>query len=103
MWTVDDVTVDLDEAEWPVVIITVTTPAGTLRIAGNVTVEKDVLVIDQAHVEGLSPGALGRSGLNVVGRKVMEIANVREVVIQGATRTTGKHRGRVPSCIRFPR
>jgi hypothetical protein len=103
MWTSADITVDLDDAEWPVVIITVTTPLGTLRIAGNVTVVGNVLVVDQAHVEGLLPGALGRSGLNAVGRKLLEVANVREVVVQGATRTTGKHRGQKPSPIRFPR
>ncbi|MBP2296587.1 helix-turn-helix domain-containing protein [Azospirillum rugosum] len=44
--------------------------------------------------------ALGRSGLNAVGRTLPEVANVRKVVVQGATRTTGKQRGQKPSPIR---
>lgn len=52
MWDRDDITVDLDDAEWPVAIITVATPRGVLRIAGNLSVVGDVLVVDQAHVEG---------------------------------------------------
>jgi hypothetical protein len=58
--------------------------------------------IDRAHVEGLGVGALGRPGLNAIGRKLLEVANVDEIIIQGGTRTTGRTKGKVPSPIRFP-
>jgi hypothetical protein len=54
-------------------------------------------------VQGLTPGALGRAGLNAIGRKLLEEADVDQIVIQGGARTTGRGKGRRPRPFRFPK
>ena len=71
-------------------------PGGSTSIVGR------VMRIERAHVEGLTIGALGRAGLNAIGRKLLEVADVDEIIIQGGTRTTGRAQGKVPRPIRFP-
>jgi hypothetical protein len=61
-----------------------------------------VLRVDGAHVQGLAPGALGRAGLNAIGRKLLEEADVDQIVVQGGARTTGRNKGERPRPIRFP-
>jgi hypothetical protein len=73
-----------------------------MRILGEMTIVGDDLHIMRAHLGGLYPGALGRSGLNAIGRKLLEMTDVEKIVIQGSARTTGKRKGRVPWKICFP-
>jgi hypothetical protein len=82
-------------------IVTITTPAGTIEIIGSVTLRERVLHLDRVHVQGLTPGALGRSGLNAIGRKLLEEADVDEIVIEGGARTTGRNKGKRPRPFRF--
>jgi hypothetical protein len=103
MWTTEDITVEIEDAEDSVMIVAITTPAGVVRICGSVTVVGRTLRIDGAHVGGVSPGALGRAGLNVIAQKLLMEADVDEIVIQGSARTSGRYRGKVPRAIRFPR
>jgi hypothetical protein len=51
---------------------------------------------------GCVAAALGRAGLNAIGRKLLEEADVDQIVIEGGTRTTGKNPGRPPKVFRFP-
>jgi hypothetical protein len=51
---------------------------------------------------GCVAAALGRAGLNAIGRKILEEADVDQIVIEGGTRTTGKNPGRPPKAFRFP-
>ena len=55
-----------------------------------------VLRVDAAQIEGLTPGAIGRAGINAALRKLLVEADVEQIVIQGAVRTTGKGQGRKP-------
>lgn len=104
MWSVDQLSCDLDDdSEWPTVIIQITTPIGTMELMGEVVHwTETVMKIDRAHVQGLSPGACGRPGLNAIGRKLLEFIDVKELLVQGGTRTTGLRRGHVPRLFRFP-
>src|ERR1043166_1450726 len=102
MWIEADVTVEIDEADGDVMIAVITTPVGKLEIIGEVTRIGRVLHVRQAHVDGLRPGALGRAGLNAVGRKLLVEADVDENIFEGGTRTTGKNAGRPPKPFRFP-
>ena len=45
--------------------------------------------MNRAHIDGLKPDALGRAGLNAIGRKVLEEADVDQIIIEGSVRTTG--------------
>lgn len=104
MWTNAQILVELDDAtEGSIWIVRIVTPAGTIELMGEVTKVGRVLHIDGAHVQGLHPGALGRAGLNAIGRKLLEEADVEEIIIQGGARTTGARPDRIPPAYRFPR
>jgi hypothetical protein len=103
MWPTNRISVEVDDAEHSVAVLVITTPAGTLSLIGSISIVGRVMRIDRAHVEGLKRGALGRAGLNAIGRKLLELADVDEIVIQGGTRTTGRTKGKVPRPIGFPR
>jgi hypothetical protein len=102
MWTTDQIVVEIDVVEHPETVVVIVTPIGLVRLMANVSINNRVLRLDRAHVEGLKPGAIGRAGLNAIGRKLMELADVDEIVVQGSTRTTGRNEGKVPRPIRFP-
>jgi hypothetical protein len=102
MWTDDQITVEIEAADHPVMIVTITVPIGVIEMIGSVTRRGRVLHLDRVHVQGLSPGALRRAGLNAIGRKLLEEADVNEIIIQGSARTTGRNKGKLPRPIRFP-
>jgi hypothetical protein len=104
MWTSDQITITLEEIdthEPPVALIKISTPVGDLRLLALIVFEDDTLYMRGAHVEGLYAGACGRAGLNAIGRKLLEVANVSRIVIQGGIRTTGRNAGRRPKIICF--
>ena len=103
MWSLDQIAIDIVDVDHPIVEIVVRTPIGDLKMLASVSVVGRTLRLDAVHVGGLAPGLLGRAGLNAVGRKLLEIADVDEIVLQGSTRTTGRYRGKIPGVIRFPR
>ena len=105
MWSSAEITIEIDEVDHPVMIVTITAPVGVLEMIGAVTMIGRTLRIDNVHVQGLAPGALGRAGLNAIGRKLLEEANADEIVIKGGARTTGAgpKRGRRPPPFRYPR
>jgi hypothetical protein len=103
MWGLDTIHIEIELAEHPVMIVNITTPAGRISLLGSVSIVGQVLHIDKAHVDGLRPGKLGRAGLNAIGRKLLDVANVEEIIIQGATRSTGRYKGKIPRPIRFRR
>ena len=101
MWTEAHIVAHY-EIDGPVVSITLMTPVGVVSILGEMTIVGDDLHIIRAHIGGLYPGALGRRGLNAIGRKLLEMADVEKIIIQGSARTTGRRKGRVPWKICFP-
>jgi hypothetical protein len=103
MWTLDELSCELDgTSEWPTVIVQITTPIGTVHLIGEVVRWDETMKVDRAHVQGLWPGACQREGLNDIGRKLLEFLDVKELLIQGGARTTGRGKGRVPRAFKFP-
>lgn len=107
-WTLPSVwakiIIDLDPmSEHPVWVVTAHTPLGTMRMLGLLRLEGRCLFVEDAHVEGLFPGALSRAGLNAIGYRLMEVADVDRLVIQGAVRTTGARPGHRPAAFRLAR
>jgi hypothetical protein len=105
MWTSDQITITLEEIdthEPPVALMKISTPVGDLRLLALIVFDDDTLHMKDAHIEGLHAGACGRAGLNAIGRKLLEVANVSKIVIQGGIRTTGRNPGRRPKIFRFP-
>jgi hypothetical protein len=103
MWTNDDLSIEVDAVDGDVLLVVIGTPAGNLRLLGQVSQCGRTLCVNNAHVDGLSAGSLGRAGLNAIGRKLLEEADVDEIVIKGSTRSTGRRPGVVPRPIRFRR
>jgi hypothetical protein len=103
MWPLDRITVEVTDVDRDVVLVAITTPLGRIDLIGRVSIRDGVLLVEDAHVQGLSPGTLGRSGLNAIARKLVVEADVQGLVIEGSTRTTGRAAGRRPRPIWFPR
>jgi hypothetical protein len=103
MWLSVEMSIEVEDDELPTVLVDILTPAGRVGLLGEVRCSGDTLYIEKAHIDGLAPNVLGIAGLNAIGRKLLEEANVAKIVIKGATRTTGRGAGRVPLVIRFPR
>jgi hypothetical protein len=103
MWATGQIAIEIEDVHHPVAVLVITTPAGTLSLIGGISIAGRVMRIDRMHVDGLTVGALGRVGLNAIGRKLLEVADVDEIIIQGGTRTTRRTKGKVPRPIRFPR
>jgi hypothetical protein len=102
-WTEAEIGIDIVEAEGRLVIVRLTLPVGVVEIMGFVSRIGRAVRIEDAHIQGLSPGALGRAGLNAIGRKLLENADAEEIIIEGSARSTGRNAGRKPRTIRFPR
>jgi hypothetical protein len=103
MWSLDEITIELTEAEPPLVIVKIATPVGRLELTGEVRRVGRVLYCERVHIQGLGPGVLGRAGLNAVGRKILAEIDVDQIVLEGSSRTTGRRAGQTPRPIRFPR
>ena len=109
VWGSGEVLIEIEEAEGHTVIATVRTPVGTLTVLAELELVGRVLWVRGAHIQGLSPGALGRAGLNAVARKFLEEADADALVVdrldRGAVkaRTIGARPRRFPRPFRFPR
>jgi hypothetical protein len=102
MWGVDDIAVKIGLVDHPVMIVRITVPVGTLEVIGSVS----KMGAPSASTEPMSkvslPGRSDGAGLNAIGRKLLEEADVDEIVIQGGARTTGRNKGARPRPIRYP-
>lgn len=106
MWKPDEIEISIRDAEGgdpPIIFVEVTVPGGMVSIMGAIRIVGDTLYLDGVHIGGMQPGACGRSGLNAMGRKFLEVADVKKIVIQGSHRTTGAKPGSLPRRIVFPR
>jgi hypothetical protein len=103
VWSSADSAVEIEAAEGRTMVATVRTPAGMLKVIAEVELVAGVLWARNAHVQGLSPAALGRAGLNAVARKFLEQTDAEALVVEGATRTTGANPRRRPRPFRYPR
>ncbi|WP_306413552.1 hypothetical protein [Cystobacter fuscus] len=73
---------------------------GEIRIIGNIETNEETITLDQTHIQGQGAGT---SGLREMGEIIREFGRSRgasEVIIQGATRTTGARPGHIPRPIR---
>ena len=69
---------------------------GEIRIMGNIEINEGTITLEQAHIQGQGSGT---SGLKEMGEIIREFGRSRgasEVIIQGATRTTGARPGHTP-------
>jgi RHS repeat-associated protein len=69
---------------------------GEIRIMGNLSREGDVITLGSAHIEGPGPGSSSVTEMKMIIEEFGRQQGASRVVVQGATRTTGRHAGRVP-------
>ncbi|AWN51463.1 hypothetical protein DK412_06995 [Methylobacterium sp. 17Sr1-1] len=103
MWTSAQITITIEEVYGNTVLVRIALPVGVLEVIGEADFRGRELRVTNAHIQGLSPGALGRAGLNSLGRKILEIYDVDVVHVAGASRTTGRNPDRPPRPFRYPR
>jgi len=73
---------------------------GEIRIMGNIETHEGTITLEQTHIQGQGAGT---SGLKEMGEIIREFGRSRgasEVIILGATRTTGARPGHTPRPIR---
>ena len=68
---------------------------GEIRILAEVSREGNTLFLRKVHIEGLGSGSVGAGGLREFARQLGRQNRVREVVVEGARRTSGANQGRV--------
>ena len=56
MWATDQISIEIEDADHPVAVVVIATPAGTLSLIGGISIIGRVMRIDRAHVEGLEIG-----------------------------------------------
>jgi hypothetical protein len=107
VWTVADVEIVLDDdlTDDPVVTAHILTPAGELLVMAEVATYNRELVLRGLHMHGvtLGPNELGWPRLRQLARAIMERVDIDAIVLEGAVRTSGARRGRVPRTLRFTR
>src|SRR3954467_1673633 len=103
MWRIAQIGFEIEESDPPCMQVAFVTPIGRVQLLGNVTIEGRILTISDAHIGGLSANKLGRAGLNALGRKLLEEADVDQIIVQGSARTSGRWNGHIPRPVRFRR
>ncbi len=74
--------------------------SGEIRIMGNIKTQGSTIILDQAHIQGQGAGTSGLTELGAIVREFGRSRHASEVIIQGATRTTGARPGHTPRPIR---
>jgi hypothetical protein len=82
-------------------VMTFSSKIGKETVEGitNFVVKDGKLYLNQLHLQGSSAGNVGRKALWDMAKDLGRQYNVKEVIIQGGKRTTGKYKGQVPSPI----
>jgi hypothetical protein len=107
MWTADDIQIELEDelTDGQVITARIITPAGALLVMAEVEQRGRELLLDRLHMHGetLRPNELGPHRLRQLAHALIEWMDLDAVIIQGATRTSGAHRGSLPRPLRFTR
>src|SRR6185437_6720177 len=97
MWS-GQISIRLAEIDGSTVRIEITTPAGVMEVLAEASFQGDALHLDEAHVDGLKPGACG-PGIYEIAREMRKVCGVKRIFVQGAVRTTGAGKGRRPKAL----
>ncbi|QTC92775.1 hypothetical protein [Brevundimonas goettingensis] len=104
-WTPGDILITLDDDAVfdPVVTARIDTPDGPVWVMAEVLRSGPTLRLHGLHLHGTGPNSLGVTKLRWLIQVVMETIDVDEIIVGGATRTTGANRGRRSGQQRFQR
>jgi hypothetical protein len=107
VWTSADIEIVLDDelTDGAIATVRILMPLGELLVMAEAEQKERELVLRRLHIQGetLGPNDLGPARLRQLVRAVMERMDFDAIIIEGATRTSGARRGRVPRTLRFAR
>jgi hypothetical protein len=102
-WRPAEISLRYEDADFPVVVAEIGTPAGVVTVLAEVVERGQTLILRGLHLQGLSPNEIGAANLRLIARVVMEETGYDAIEIEGAARTTGANPGRRPRVLRFTR
>ena len=93
-----------DGSEREVATIRITVPGATIMIMGEVEDVDGGLLVECAHISISPPdaGVLTRGSMRMMAKRLLGDTGYVEIVIRGASRTTGARPGHTPREFRFP-
>jgi hypothetical protein len=105
MWTSAQIAFDLVEelTADPVVTVNVATPAGVMKLMGELERIGRTLVLHGRHMQHPAPNVVGAANLIVLADVAMQRMHFDELIVAGGLRTTGSNPGSRPRVLRFTR
>jgi hypothetical protein len=105
MWNSAAISFDLDDelTVGSIGTLLVRSPAGEIRIMGEVLEFGRRVHVVEVHISGASSNVLGRTGLWALARAFAETFDVDEILVEGAARTTGARPGHRPRAFHWRR
>jgi hypothetical protein len=89
--------VKIEEMVDDVIVFSAKVGEETIQGISNFRVVGDKLHLNGLHIQGSAAGKIGRANLWRLSKDLGNQFGVRNVIIQGGRRTTGKYKGEVPS------
>ena len=89
--------VSIDTIDKNVMIFSVKKGNYNVEAITHFEIKDNKLFLNQLHLEGAAAGKVGREALWEMAKDLGKQHNVKEVIIQGGRRTTGKYKGKMPS------
>src|SRR5262249_2856583 len=99
----ESISIEVVDQEGTLLEVRISGPFGMVQLIGEVRIDGRTLYFERVHMSGPGPGTVARSGLNAIGRRILEEADVDQIVVEGSTRTTGRNAGRLPKPFKYPR
>jgi RHS repeat-associated protein len=84
------------EQEGSVVHLIIKGAKGDIEVMADMSKEGDKLILRNAHVQGQGAGSSSLSELKAAARELGKQQGVKEVVVEGASRTSGANVGKAP-------
>jgi hypothetical protein len=107
-WRISDIEfadIDYDATDHPVATVVIKTPAGILEVMAEFhEVSTRELHLKGLHIQSpIGSNVIGIAALRCVVQAAMEYLEYDEIIVEGASRTTGASPGRTPRPVRFTR
>jgi hypothetical protein len=97
----NDVVLTVAEQDRKTIRLIARGPWGQVEIVCDVRLEEGTIYATGLHIDGPGSGTLGRIGIDMICRRVLEDTDASQIVVEGSTRTSGANRGRRPRTFRF--
>ena len=102
MWSPDRITVEIVDADHPVLEVVVTTPIGAMSQVASASIVGRVLRLDGVHVGGLAPGTLGEPASTPLAGNYWKSPMSTKSSFRAALERRGSTRAKSPVRSGFP-